>query len=136
VSTRERAWAAHTEIMAIGMDAPHRAVQRFGPIVCADLGVPHAWGVQSSSGLIDPSVDDAHAALEWLRARGAAHGWQATTPEAMTASPHWQGLHVVDRRPVFAMDTHAVSHLEVELPPGLTLTMHPSYDLVVEGYGG
>ena len=75
MTPREVAWAASPDILRIGLDAPHRSMQRFGSLVCADFGVPHSWGVRSSSGLAEPSADDARAALAWLGARGSVHGW-------------------------------------------------------------
>lgn len=135
MSLRDQAWRDRTEIMAIGMDAPHRSLARFGPIVCVDLGVPHAWGVHASSGLVDPSEADADSALAWLRDHGGTNGWQVRIPEFHVPGPLSRGLAVVDRIPVLATESAAAA-VEFDVPLGMTIDDDPSYADVIDGYGG
>jgi ribosomal protein S18 acetylase RimI-like enzyme len=136
MTAREVAWRAHPAIASIGLDAPHRSMQAFGPVVCVDLGVPQPWSVRSSSGLAEPDSDDALAALDWLRERGSAHGWQVTVPPEQVTSAVWSGLVEDYRLPMFATDSGTAAGIELVVPSGLTLDDDPSYDDVVTAYGG
>jgi ribosomal protein S18 acetylase RimI-like enzyme len=136
VTWREVAWDAYPDIVRIGSEAPHRAVQRFGPIVCVDLGVPQPWGVRSTSGLVEPETGDARAALDWLGDRGSAHGWEVTVPPEQVSSAAWAGLVEEYRLPMFATDAGTAEGIELVVPSGMTLDEDPAYEAVIAAYGG
>ena len=136
MNARELVWEAHLQVMTMSSPAPHRAVARFGPIVCNDFGVPHEWGLQASAGLSTPTEVDVINALAWMRDRGAVHGWRATVPQSIEADSPWPGLTVIDTLPVFAVDTARVNAISDGAPAGFALDVDPSYEDVIAGYGG
>ena len=102
----------------------------------ADLGVPHAWGVQVTAGAAMPDPADAAAALAWCRRRGATHGWLVSVPESHIDADAWRGLVVVGRTGVFATDASTASAMDGPAPDALELEVGASLDDVVAGYGG
>ena len=58
---RRRVWVAHPALLALGVSgsAPGRALWTSGSMTGADLGVPHAWGVQVTAGAAMPDPADA-----------------------------------------------------------------------------
>jgi len=102
----------------------------------ADLGVPHAWGVQVTAGASTPGPADAAAALAWCRERGAAHGWLVSAPGSDVGADPWRGLAVVGRTGVFATDAVTAAAMDASAPDGLELDLGASRDDVVAGYGG
>ncbi len=135
---RERAWEAHPELLALGATGGtlRRATRRFGPVVGADLGVPHPWGVQITSGDAVPGAEDATAALEWCRDRGGTSGWRVSVPERLVGSGTWSDLVECDRTGVYATAAGSAAALPVEVPPRVDLVEDPLHAEIVAGYGG
>jgi ribosomal protein S18 acetylase RimI-like enzyme len=135
---RARAWAAHPELLAIGAagPAPRRSVLRVGPVVGADLGVPHPWGVQVTAGPVLPDDDDAGTALAWCRDRGHATGWRVSVPEGLVGTRPWRDLVACDSTVMYATDPATAARLRTRPPTGVELVLDPSHAEVVAGYGG
>ena len=135
---RQRVWAAHPALLALGASgsAPGRATWSSGTVTGADLGVPHAWGVQVTAGVVVPDARDGAAALDWCRGRGATHGWLVSVPEAQVGADPWRGLVAVGRSGVFAADAATAAAMDGPIPKGLELELGAGRDDVVAGYGG
>lgn len=135
---RQRVWAARPALLVVGASgsAPGRALWRSGAMTGADLGVPHSWGVQVTSGAVVPARSDADAALAWCRERGASHGWVVDVPMSQVGSDPWRGLETVGRIGVFATDAVTASAMDGPVPDGVELALGASRDELVEGYGG
>lgn len=133
--TAERTWQASPELLALVSDAPHRAVQRFGPVVAADLGVRFPWGLRAHPGAAPVDASDAADALRWCERRDRGSGWSMCLPAALPVPAPWRELRVLDELPTFASapDRLAVDHVPV--PAGVTLSTTPSHEDVVTAYG-
>jgi ribosomal protein S18 acetylase RimI-like enzyme len=104
----------------------------------ADLGVPHAWGVQVTDGAAVPDVTEAAAALGWCHERGGEEGWLVSVPESLVGAAPWHGLMLAGRTGVFAADAAAAAIMDAPAPHGVEreLELDASRDDVVAGYGG
>jgi ribosomal protein S18 acetylase RimI-like enzyme len=118
-----------------GQGAAHRRLVHFGPVVCVDLGVPHPWGVQAvASGV--PSRSEVASARAWLQQRGARHGWRFCVAQEEHAGSPWRDLPVRERMELFAVAARGMRRETSPPPSGLQLVTDPTYEQVVEGYGG
>lgn len=135
---RERIWAAHPALLMLAAtgSAPGRATWQAGSLTGADLGVPHAWGVQVTAGATAPGVADAAVALGWCRERGGENGWLVSVPESLVGEPAWRGLVPARRNGVFATDAAAAATMDAPAPAGVELELSENRDDVVAGYGG
>jgi GNAT superfamily N-acetyltransferase len=135
---RERIWAAHPELLALGASgpSPSRAIVRIGPIVGVDFGVDEYWGVQITSGMHLPDPDAARAAMEWARSRDRGSGWCASVPAALVAQGPWAGLAPIDSLTMWAIDVATARDLPLHQPAGVELVMDPTLDDVLAAYGG
>jgi ribosomal protein S18 acetylase RimI-like enzyme len=134
----ERVWAAHPALLVLGAtgSAPGRATWRSGAMTGADLGVPHAWGVQVTAGAVEPDVAEAAAALGWCHERGGEEGWLVSVPESLVGAASWGGLLLAGRTGVFATDAPTAATMDAPAPGGVELELGASRDDVVAGYGG
>ena len=133
---RERAWAAHPEVLALGAagGGSGRSVLRVGAVVGADLGVPYPWAVQLAPGALYPANADAQEGLAWCRERGLASGWRVSIPEELAAQ--WGDLVEHERMGVFATDAATAAGLRSDGLSWLELARDPSRAEVVAAYGG
>jgi len=134
----ERVWAANPALLVLGAtgSAPGRATWRSGAMTGADLGVPHAWGVQVTAGAAVPDVAEAAAALGWCHERGGEEGWLVSVPESLVGAAPWRGLLLAGRTGVFATDATTAATMDAPAPGGVELELGASRDDVVAGYGG
>ncbi len=133
----QRTRAGHAAIRQIGVDlATARSAVTFGQVAVTDLGVPHFWGIQISAGGELPPVSDAVAAMNWASERGGPHRWCVRVPQSHVGRPPWDGLVARDSMGVYAIAAADAASLEVAPPSGFRLDLSPSYERVIDAYGG